>query len=329
MRDLPSFGLSLFELPPALALPMIRMLRIGNTVLDTLFYDVGEVGRALRSHGVIVDIDPADDPEAKTLPWRKTTLRATIELDALSNPEGSILVVDVAAAPEITRYKDVLAFLASEDAKKIKTISVTGVGSSALGSAAFAWNISAALGEKVAAIVPGLGVADVVQQALGGWFGFGMRNWWVKQMTQEVLAETQPALASIGRGLLASVPDHRKASTGAPVFRNGSGSCDVLHELLKTLPNVIRVIGHSKGALVIENAIASLDGAADRLHVVTLGCPVGEETRTASFEQVLGWFDPLGLLNAWGNMPDRRVFAHHSTNSWIPLSMDVSKEVTG
>jgi hypothetical protein len=31
-----------------------------------------------------------------------------------------------------------------------------------------------ALGEPVVAIVPGYGLADVVPQALGGWFGFEM-----------------------------------------------------------------------------------------------------------------------------------------------------------
>ena len=321
MPSMSSESLRWFEIPAVLVEPMIRMLRLGNAAVDTLFYDVTKVSQALRSHGVIVDLDPDEDAEGPA------PFRASVELDALSNPEGSILVVDPAAKPEITRYKDVGAFLAGPDAGQIKTISVTGVGSSALGSAAFAWNISTALGEKVVAIVPGYGVADVVQQALGGWFGFGMHNWWIKQLTQNVLAETQPHVASIGRGLLATVPGHRQASTGVPVFRKGSGSSDVLHEILGKLPNVIRVIGHSKGALVIENAIASLDGAADRLRVITLGCPVGEDTAAQSYDQILGWFDPLGMLNAWGHRPERRVFAHHSTNTLIPLSMRVAREV--
>jgi hypothetical protein len=51
---------------------------------------------------------------------------------------------------------------------------ITGVGSSALGSAALAWDISVALQKPVLAIVAGYGVADVFLQALGGWFAFGL-----------------------------------------------------------------------------------------------------------------------------------------------------------
>jgi hypothetical protein len=42
------------------------------------------------------------------------------------------------------------------------------VGSSSLGSAALAWDISIALRKSVLAIVPGYGMADVILQALGG-----------------------------------------------------------------------------------------------------------------------------------------------------------------
>jgi hypothetical protein len=35
-------------------------------------------------------------------------------------------------------------------------------------------------GKPVAAIVPGYGLAGVVQQALGGWFGFEMYSYWIK-----------------------------------------------------------------------------------------------------------------------------------------------------
>ena len=69
-----------FEIPPVFVEPMIRMLRLGNAAVDSLFYDVTAVKQALRSHGVIVDIDPDDDPQTRALPWRKTPLRTTIEL---------------------------------------------------------------------------------------------------------------------------------------------------------------------------------------------------------------------------------------------------------
>jgi hypothetical protein len=56
---------------------------------------------------------------------------------------------------------------------------------------AFAWDISEALGEPVAAIVPGYGLADVIPLAVGGWYGFEMYN--LLQMgTQHVLANVAP-----------------------------------------------------------------------------------------------------------------------------------------
>jgi hypothetical protein len=31
----------------------------------------------------------------------------------------------------------------------------------------------------------------------------------------------------------------------------------------------------------------------------------------------------LGWLNSWGNPPEVEIVSHHSTNTWIPLSMPV------
>ena len=166
---------------------------------------------------------------------------------------------------------------------------MTGVGSSALGSVAFAWNISTALDEPVTAIVPGYGVADVIQQGLGGWFGFGLHNWWVKQTAQEMLAQIAPKTAHIGRELLKTTPGHIEASTGAPVFRHGSGSSDVLHAVLKDAPNLNRVVGHSKGALVIENAIHGLHAKPPS------GC-----TSSPSDVQSMRAHPPPTTPNSWG-----------------------------
>ena len=79
-----------------------------------------------------------------------------------------------------------------------------------------------------------------------------------------------------------TAPGHAEANTGAPVFQRGSGSSDVLHAILKEVPNLYRLFGHSKGALVIENAIRSLPrDTIQRLHVVTFECVIEEDTPTA------------------------------------------------
>jgi hypothetical protein len=114
-------SLSLFELPRAFVKPALEMCRTFNSTLDVAFYDVPTLVAELRARGA-----------------------ASIDLDALANPEGALLVVDPARAPFIQRFEDLKSFLdwkAGAEAPP-KTVSITGVGSSALGSAAMAWDLA-------------------------------------------------------------------------------------------------------------------------------------------------------------------------------------------
>jgi hypothetical protein len=315
-------GSDAFTWPPFIE-PTLRALRLGNTALDALFYDVSRMVTDLFLHGSIVVKGAAVSPSSGISEMTKGFRQ--LDLGALSNPEGSILVVDAGRPPRITQFEDVASFISwvKTQGQTLRTASVTGVGSSALGSAAFAWNVSTALDEPVAAIVPGYGVADAIQQGLDGWFG--VYNWWVRQMAQEVLAHTMPLAAPSNRHLMMTVPGDAESNTGAPGFRRGSGSSDVLHTILKDLPNIDRVFGHSKGALAIKNAIESLPReTTQRLHVVTFGCRIAEDTPTTRYSQFLGLIDGIGLLSSWGNPPETLIPAHHSTNTSIPLSMSVS-----
>ena len=124
----------------------------------------------------------------------------------------------------------------------------------------------------------------------------------------------------------ASVPDP-KTLNDAPVFRTGCGSSDVLHVLMKALP-IDCVVGHSKGALSISNALHALPlDRTQGLKVVTLGCPIAEDL-PAEYHQFLGLFDALGGLNAWGHQPTNWVDAGHSTNASLLLSMPAEALVT-
>jgi hypothetical protein len=97
-----------------------------------------------------------------------------------------------------------------------------------------AWDISVALEKPVLAIVPGYGVADLVLQGLVGWFAFGLHDFLSsKTLIQAGLATAAPETACIGRELAASTPQEPTARGGAPIFRYGSGSSDVLHALLE------------------------------------------------------------------------------------------------
>jgi hypothetical protein len=91
------------------------------------------------------------------------------------------------------------------------------------------------------------------------------------------------------------------------------------------VPNIDRVFGHSKGVLAIKNGLQSLPReTTQRLHIVTFGCSIAEDTPTAGYSQFLGLFDGLGLLSSWGSPSHTLIPAHHSTSTSIPLSMPVS-----
>ena len=303
-----------FVLPPWLVAPAVRSCRLFNTALDYVFYDVPALRAALEEK------DGPMKAAGEKPPSR------IIDFDALSSPEGSLLLIDAIHAPYVHRYVSVTAFLESpyDETREVDVATITGVGSSALGSAALAWNVSVALARQVLAIVPGYGVADVVTQGLGGWFAFGLHDFLrSKTFIQAALAMTAPRAASIGRNLPASTPDEPAAPGGAPIFRYGSGSSDALHALLKHRATPFRVlVGHSKGALQINNAIRSLPSKKTRgLRVVTLGCPVGEDVANVAYHQYLGLFDALGQLNAWGHRPDHWPPTWHSTNPALPPAM--------
>jgi hypothetical protein len=287
--------------------------RLFNTAIDAIFYDVPTLRAELRA------LDTAMQADGRKPPSR------IIEFDALSDPEGSLLLIDATTPPYVHRYTDVQAYLKSPypETRAVSIATITGVGSSALGSAALGWNISKALAKPVLAIVPGYGVADVMLQALGGWFGFGLHDYLsTKSIAQNAIANIAPATAAIGRHLSGSVPD-AKTLHGAPVYRHGSGSSDVLHALMRDRTNPFRLlVGHSKGSLQIGNALRSLDPDRTRgVHVVTLGCPMAEDAEGAIYHQYLGLFDALGQLNMWGHWPDHWPPTWHSTNPYLPPAM--------
>jgi hypothetical protein len=313
-EDDSSPSLTIFNLPKELVEPAVKACRLFNTAVDAIFYDVPGLRAELS----------ALDEELKAKGGEKLPSRI-IDFDAISDPEGSLLLIDATTAPYVHRYKDVQAYLDSPypETRAVTVATITGVGSSALGSAALAWNVSTALKQPVLAIVPGYGVADMVLQGLGGWFGFGLFDYLqAKSITQNNLANVAPDAATIGRKLSASVPDP-KTLHGAPVYRKGSGSSDVLHALMQELPGQFKIlVGHSKGALQIGNALYSLpEGRTDGLHVVTLGCPIAQDAPGASYYQYLGLYDALGQLNMWGHWPDQWVQSWHTTNPWLPPAM--------
>lgn len=309
-----------FELPSFLVRPAVMACRSFNTAVDAIFYDVLTLQAELRKH------DATMEKQGEKPPSR------IVSFDALTDPEGSLLLIDATTPPYVHKYTDVRTFLNSPypESQNVAVATITGVGSSALGSAALAWNVSKTLAAPVLAIVPGYGVADIMLQALGGWFGFGLHDYLgAKSVAQNALANVAPATASIGRNLAATTPD-AKTLHGAPVFRHGSGSSDVLHALLRERARPFRLlVGHSKGALQIGNALRSLgEDRTQGLRVVTLGCPIATDVAGVTYRQYLGLFDALGQLNMWGHSPDVWTPTWHSTNPYLPPAMVVGELVS-
>jgi hypothetical protein len=319
-------NLKLYELQKPFVEPMLRLCRLGNTALDALFYDVGALTTTLLAQHTLINTGAFRDALPAGHPLR------TLDLSAATNPSGSIIIVDAkpdaVVRPPFPDMKQFIDFANSADGATLRTLTITGVGSSAYGAVAFAWDVSKASGEPVAAVVPGYGLADVVPQALGGWLGFGMYDA-LQNATQSFLASFAPTLAMMGKDLARSTPGRVPAATGAPVFRHGSAASDDVHAILNAVPGIRRLVGHSKGALAIENALRSLQSPrAETISVITLGCVIEEEFPQARYEQYLGWLDALGSLNSWNRTPEHRPFTHHSTNTAIPLSMQVASSVT-
>jgi hypothetical protein len=292
---------------------MLRACRAINTLADLVFYDVGTL-LAHHLRGTLITTVMQQRQQAAGGP-----AVVSLNLGALADPEGTILVVDPQRPPFVTPFKTVAAFLAGlADLPALRSLTITGVGSSALGSAAFAWNVADALHQPVAAIVPGYGLADLVPQGLGGWC-FGLHDW-LRQTWQSALLALAPEAARIGRHFAAD-------ALGDDAFQRGSPESDILHKLLRSTERITELYGHSKGALCIEDALRSLpSGRAGALHVTTFGCVIGEDSG-ADYHQVLGTLDTLGQLNSWFHEPDQWIDSWHTTNTMLPRPMPVEQLV--
>ncbi len=308
--------------------PLLLAVCYANSALDRVYYDTEQFWLRLCVRGlpVATRIEEREGAAERRLAAFDALVQLAVK--ELYSLEGAILVVDAHRPPFVSQYGDVEGFLAEglkfpDDAtaaalcvapKDVEAIAVSGVGSSALGSAAFAWNVSEALQKPVAAIVPGFGLADLVPQALAGWFGFGMLDF-LRRTTQTTLTAMAPELAKVGRRLsLTALLDR---------FPGGTPESDILHAILKAAPQIKQLYGHSKGALCLRNAIRDLPSElyAD-LSLTTFGCVVAEET-AANYTQILGTIDGLGQLNSWGALPELWINAWHSTNTLLPMTMRV------
>jgi hypothetical protein len=275
----------------------LEWFRRRNALLDAAFYDVGVI----------------TEPEAATLaPWLAR--------------QGAIVVTPPSGGEVLRVYETLRHFLASPDRAAVRTLAVAGVGSSALGGAALARNVADALGEPVAAIVSGYGFADVVTEALGGWFCFGALN------------SVRHAFEGLDRWSHAfdTVEPVIEEADGVDLARLSPDTA-VLTALLQTGEFAPRLlVGHSKGNLVISEALywlrerdrARAEAIGESCGVVLFSAKVGLPPAMGRVVDVIGEYDAFGELNSRPDIPADYVVPHatHTTNREAPFGwgLDVS-----
>lgn len=264
-----------------------------NTMLDWFFYDVGGL-----------------TPEERA------------QLVSEPNEEGSILVVwprQARGAVGIRRFSGYESLRAAPG-DPVRRFTIAEVGSSGIGAAAFARTVADHHDEPVGAIVAGYGVADLLTEAMGGWFVMGGANR-VMQMYQDALdrpgAEPAPVPAS-GRKTRSTV-EHRHNSSA------------LFNLLLDPDRQVRSVAGHSKGCLSIAFALEALvrcgrkDAVArqSEMRVTTVGTVTALPGAFCNLGQYLGELDWFGGMNSQLTLDYTTVpGAWHHLNTALPGHLD-------
>jgi hypothetical protein len=276
--------------------------RAYNRTLDAVFYDVGALSGEERA-----------------------------ELSAHNNPEGSVLIVFPGGSG--TRIRNLMPrdFVLEQHqggGDAVDSVVVTGVGSSALGTAALARNVADHLGRPVAGVVSGLGMSDLVTEALGGWFVLGVAN-----AVRDGLARSFDALEL--KDHVRDQASHQEMSEhfeAAGIDRTrfiyGSPDSTALLYLLSKLGGGIKLlVGHSKGNYSIENALRGWLALSERtgapvdsgLRIVTLGAVLRFPPEFPEVHQFIGGLDCFGMMNSRAAVDSVRVpGAWHTLNSRLP-----------
>lgn len=268
-------------------------LRQRNAVLDSFFYDVGKV----------------TPEEARSIaPWFAK--------------EGALLIVPPTGGGHLQLCADVEQF-ANAGGADVRVLVVAGVGSSALGAAAFARNVADAFDVPVAALVSGYGISDTLTEAIGGFFWFGGLNKVRHQFEQ---------IDNLFRGDAAGQRQIQVSNSHLNVARTSLDTRVLAALLSDPRFSFTLLAGHSKGNLVISEALFGLDPSTDaRLQdtwIVTVSATVAMPPRFKDrVLDVMGqwdWFGGFNSLPALG-VELRPAQAWHHTNTELFYHLPVTK----
>lgn len=261
-----------------------------NAFLDAVFYDVNAV-------------TPEETPDLAF--WLAR--------------EGAIILVPPTGKGRLK------VFLTPEDCLReqvpIAALAIAGVGSSALGAAAFARNVADGLGEPVAAVVSGYGLADILTEALGGFFWFGALNS-VRHAFEPLDAFTK-------------MFSRTEQLEGNYLWTRTSKDTETVIALLEDERFTPRVlVGHSKGNLVLSEALYAIteerpdlaERVSARSRIITISAKVGMPSAFRDVIDVVGEWDWFGALNSRPDIPADLVVPHawHSTNPVFPMGMGIN-----
>jgi hypothetical protein len=266
---------------------MLEGYRRRNAVLDALFYDVGVV---------------APSEAASVAPWLAR--------------EGALLMVPPSGAGSLRISPDIEDFAAS-GGTRARILAVAGVGSSALGTAAFARNVADAFDEPVAALVSGYGLADMLTEAAGGWYWFGALNR-MRHLFEQFDDFTR------GTGFEGAYP-------APPSMAHASLDTRTLCRLLTDRRFRFQLLtGHSKGNLVISEALYALrdaraDEALSDIAIVTISAAIAMPPRYRKIIDVMGEIDWFGARNSNSaiSIEYRPKNAWHHTNTDLRFHLPV------
>lgn len=270
----------------------LESFRQRNALLDALFYDVSVI---------------APDEAAAISPWLAA--------------EGAVIIVPPSGAGPLTLCRSIDDFAARSGT--VAALAVAGVGSSALGSAAFARNVADAIRAPVAAVVSGYGLADLLTEALGGFFWFGTLNG--LRHGFEGLDKTSVPATSI---------EATSSSTDDLLLRTSRDTATVFSLLSDERFRFSYLIGHSKGNLVISEALYALvrrdaeraGVIAESTKILTVSARIAMPPRFPSVVDIIGHLDWFGGLNSRLDIrPDHLVpGAWHHTNTELPAHLPVT-----
>lgn len=282
------------------------------------------------------------------------------EFAKLSNErsrEGSILVVWPTIKDNETDQPDQSiqkfanhAELRAAPGELVRRFCIAGVGSSDIGAAAFARTIANHYQEPVGAIVAGYGMADLVSEAMGGWFVLGSANRFM-QIYHRAMADAetlgdlshvwqQPffSLFSNEPSSLQEIEAKCEADDKAVEEMKFSNRCSDTQTLLALLNDEDRTIlslcGHSKGCLSIAYALEQLVLSkqlkvirkAGEIRITTAGAVVALPKGFTNVGQYLGSLDWFGGMNSRTGLDHVKIEdAWHHLNTQMPNHMDFAQ----